>query len=295
MQISELDFKISNLNSWSFGYFWCTAYHDAFSTPEIENNNLLVQARFLNHFGFDCAGISFKNLDRLSQEDRQQLLDYLNQKMLTFHPLYSSLHFDAVSKETAEEEAKIFKENLVKYGPFYQRKIVSCNLESGTRFDTDMTVEDRIAKITENIIPFAQAAHDLGYQFAIENCGDFYCHEIVQICQNAPYLMMLFDTGNTYLIGEDPIQATYTAAPYTVAVHFRDVKVQPDASRQIINFEHAHLGDGDVPLKEIHDILMANSPEPLSLMFETELSHSIEKDPWECLKTEIDYINSMDD
>jgi sugar phosphate isomerase/epimerase len=104
----------------------------------------------------------------------------------------------------------------------------------------------------------------------IEDHGDFYCSDLVKLCKQTPHLYIFLDTGNTYLIGEQPIPAFEAAAPYTIGTHFKDHTVRPNPD--ILHFEVSccALGDGDVPLRECYKILMEKAPHPekLAMMFE---------------------------
>lgn len=287
------DCKVNSLLTCSLEHFGFSEYEETFGSNDPDCGYLLARAKLVDYFGFDMTGIRLSALENLSEPECEKLLTYLNERIVTFHPVIDSHNFSAMTAQEANTFADNYINSLTKNDKFYRNKTITCNLNSGTRFDQDVELEEKLETIANNIAPLVKNCLSAGYRFAIENAGDFYCSEIVRICQSVPGAMMVYDTGNTYLIGEDSLQALYTAAPYTIVVHFRDVKVCPDPRNQIIRLQYAPLGEGDVDLEKSLEIIMANSPDPLSLIFETEINRHDKLSVWESLEKEIKYINAI--
>ena len=81
---------------------------------------------------------------------------------------------------------------------------------------------------------------------------------IVQIIKavDSPNLRFLFDTGNTFTVCEDPVDAAYDAAPYTALVHLKDLRVLPWCpGREFVSAMYAApLGRGHVNNRKILEI-----------------------------------------
>jgi sugar phosphate isomerase/epimerase len=119
--------------------------------------------------------------------------------------------------------------------------------------------------------PLAKACKDMGRPLGIENHGDFYCSDLVELCERVPGLGIFLDTGNCYLIGEKPLPAAREAAPHTIGTHFKDHMVSPAPGPLRFEIHGAVLGQGHVGLRQIYDILAAHAPAPDKLVMHWEL------------------------
>jgi sugar phosphate isomerase/epimerase len=137
--------------------------------------------------------------------------------------------------------------------------------------------------------------HGLGLPFGIENHGDYYCSDLVSLCQEVPHLGIFLDTGNTYLIGEVPLPAFEAAAPYVVGSHFKDHHVRPCPDAHPLHFEvgPSIIGDGDVPLRECYQLLLEKNPNPDSLVMEIELIPPSGIDPVESFERSVNFVKSL--
>lgn len=286
------DCKVNSLLTWSLGHFWCNEYEEAFS-ENATINFALSRARLIDHFGFDLTGIKTDMLDLLSDTELEELALFLNEKDITFHPILEAFNFASVTLDEAKAFADEYASTLAKHDKLYRSKTITCNLASGTRFEHEFDLDEKLDIIARNLAVVVEKCQSLGYRFAIENAGDFYTSEIVRLCQTIPGLLMVFDIANSYLIGEDSMQAFYISAPYTAVVHFRDVKVCPEPHNQIIRLRYAPLGEGDVELEKGLEIILANCPDPMSLIFETEIINDGTYTVWESLEKEINFINTI--
>ena len=84
---------------------------------------------------------------------------------------------------------------------------------------------------SEALTPVAKICHDLGTPLGVENREDFYCSDLVELCQQTAAPGDFPGHRRTLtLIGEKPITAIREAAPYVIGGHFKDhlVKSRPD-------------------------------------------------------------------
>ena len=110
------------------------------------------------------------------------------------------------------------------------------------------------AQIREGLAKYAPMAADQGVTFGIENHQDFTSQELVDFCTEAgPAVGITFDTGNTFPVGEAPLDFARRIAPLVRHVHLKDYRVQfTDEGYRLVR---CAIGDGAVPFKGIADIL----------------------------------------
>ena len=110
------------------------------------------------------------------------------------------------------------------------------------------------AQIREGLGKYAPLASDQGVTLAIENHQDFTAQELVDFCQEfGPALGITFDTGNTFPVGEAPLDFTRRIAPLVRHVHLKDYRVQfTDEGYRLVR---CAIGDGAVPFAGIVAIL----------------------------------------
>jgi sugar phosphate isomerase/epimerase len=144
-----------------------------------------------------------------------------------------------------------------------------------TRFTTEPPLDEQLALITENTRPIVKVAEECGIVLAFENHLDYRAREIVQVIEaiDSPNLRFLFDTGNTLTVCEDPVDAAYDAAPYTVLVHLKDLRVLPWCpGREFVSVMYsAPLGRGCVNNRKILEIMREQAPDPANLCLSLEL------------------------
>lgn len=144
-----------------------------------------------------------------------------------------------------------------------------------TRFTTTPPLDEQLALIIENSRPIVQAAAACGIVLAFENHLDYRAREIVRVIEAiaSPNLRLLFDTGNTLTVCEDPVDAALDAAPYTVLVHLKDLRVVPwTPRREFVSVMYAApLGRGHVNNRRILEILREQAPDPATLCLSLEL------------------------
>jgi 3-oxoisoapionate decarboxylase len=104
--------------------------------------------------------------------------------------------------------------------------------------------------------PKAAAA---GLTLAIENHQDLGSEELVAIAEEAgANVGVVFDTGNAFALGEDPVEFARRAAGRIRHVHLKDYQAQ--FTKQGFRLVRCALGDGCVPFQEIASVLASESP-----------------------------------
>ena len=148
--------------------------------------------------------------------------------------------------ESAFRSAKILGANTIRMG-------LSPVLE-GSRNAWGPKWFELIASIREGLSKYAPLARDQGVSLAIENHQDFTSQELVDFCHEAGAAVgICFDTGNTYPVGEAPLDFARRIAPLVRHVHLKDYRVQfTDEGYRLVR---CAIGDGAVPFKGIVDIL----------------------------------------
>jgi 3-oxoisoapionate decarboxylase len=104
--------------------------------------------------------------------------------------------------------------------------------------------------IREGLGKYAPMAEAEGRILAIENHQDFGSAELVDFCKEfGPAMGITLDTGNTFPVGEAPMDFVRRVAPLVRHVHFKDYRVQfTDEGYRLVR---CAIGDGAVPLKDM--------------------------------------------
>jgi 3-oxoisoapionate decarboxylase len=104
--------------------------------------------------------------------------------------------------------------------------------------------------IRDGLGKYAPLAEAEGRILGIENHQDFGGAELVDFCTEfGPAMGITLDTGNTFPVGEAPIDFVRRVAPFVRHVHLKDYRVQfTDEGYRLIR---CAIGDGAVPLKEM--------------------------------------------
>lgn len=156
------------------------------------------------------------------------------------------------------------------------------------RFRSDPPLREQLDRIIAALPALVEAAAEAGIVLAFENHLDYRAKEVVEIIEaiGSPNLRFLFDTGNPFSVCEDPVDAADAAAPYTVLVHIKDVRVVPWTPMSPGYFAVMYacpLGQGNVDLVRIVDILAERAPDPRTLPLAIEVTPippSADEDRW---------------
>jgi 3-oxoisoapionate decarboxylase len=105
----------------------------------------------------------------------------------------------------------------------------------------------------------AVRAADAGLGMAIEDHQDLGSEELVEISEEAgANVGVVFDTGNPFAVGEDPVEFARRAAHRIRHVHLKDYVAQPtDEGYRLVR---CAIGDGCVPFPEIAAVFASHTP-----------------------------------
>lgn len=251
---------------WGYAGVWAGQYLERDADP------LLARLKFLVHYGLKTTGIGLGQIAKLAPAAREALGKFvaahdLNLTLITgfncFNPDRSFLRRD-VDKVIGDLPGCV---SLVR------SRLVQFCAGAIHRFVREPALPRQLAMLAEGLTPVAAKCREMKISFGIENHGDYYVSDLVELCRMTPHLGIFLDTGNTYLIGEAPMPAFEQAAPLAVGTHFKDHHVRPMLEARPLHFEvgPAVLGEGDVPLKECYRLLRERALDPDALVMEIEL------------------------
>ena len=121
--------------------------------------------------------------------------------------------------ESALRSAKALNAKIVRLG-------LSPVLE-GSRNAWGDKWRDLQPSIRTGLKTYAPQAYEQGVTLAIENHQDFTSAELAGFCDEfGPGVGITLDTGNTFPVGESPLDFTRRVAPYVKHVHLKDYRVQ---------------------------------------------------------------------
>jgi sugar phosphate isomerase/epimerase len=97
----------------------------------------------------------------------------------------------------------------------------------------DLIGAPQIAALSKQFKEAIKIAEDNDIKLAVENHIDYTGEEILQLLENvnSPNFGVNFDTGNFLRLLDDPIKAMELLAPYVLAVHLKDLQVNPKMAR----------------------------------------------------------------
>ncbi len=255
--------------------------------------SLVANAEFVAEWGLDCTGAPATWLDQMEPGERDTLLRVLDENHLCLTLGVWTSYFGEV-----DEVARHLDEALAAVARWKDRvraPIVTTGAGNIHRFVREPSLTRQMDLLAERLPLLVQGCAALGIRVGIENHGDYYCSDLVELCGRVPGLGIFLDTGNTYLIGEASLPAIRAAAPFTVGTHFKDHIVAPRLDARPLHFEvgPAVLGEGDVGLREAYDILLELAPDPPSLVMEIEMVPPPELDPLEAMRRSVEFIRSL--
>lgn len=183
--------------------------------------------------------------------------------------------FETYAKEEVEELSALCRQSglLVEMGargsdPEYFQKMLDISDRMGASIlrltlDVDRSVEaeipgelQRIHNCLESVLP---SARKYGVRLAIENYIDLPSPEIVDIIRDLrdPQIGVCYDSANSILGFENPVETACLLAPYTITAHFKDVMTVLDPRGNTI--QGTALGEGMVDFPAILEIFRKNN------------------------------------
>jgi len=141
------------------------------------------------------------------------------------------------------------------------------------RWRQDPPLEEQLQRMAAALRPLCEAAADYGVRFAVENHADYRGSDLVRLfgMVGHPALRAQLDTGNAFVVAEDPVDAARALAPYTISTHIKDMTVRPMTEGEWIKVKGCGIGEGDVDFHAIVDILLKECPEADDLPFNLEI------------------------
>jgi sugar phosphate isomerase/epimerase len=258
------------------------------------DDSVMARLRWLVEHGLQATHVGLGEVERMTDAERGELGAYLVEHDLRLVPV---AHFDfldpgadAVMRKT-EETIRALGE----YHALLRAPIVTTLVGKYHRFMRQPSLHEQLERLPSVIAPLAYACHEFGCPLGIENHGDYYATDLVELCRRTPFLGIFLDTGNTYLIGEPSLPAIRAAAPLTIGTHFKDHHVWPEKQTFPLRFEigGAVLGEGDVGLREAYDILLEHAPRPESLVMLIEMIPQPPMGPEECLERTLAFVRGL--
>lgn len=135
------------------------------------------------------------------------------------------------------------------------------------RYDRSDPIQAQLMRIASNVRRLIPEADALRLTLALEPHMDYRCAELVQVVEAvaSPRLRLVFDFADSLSVNEDPLEAAQRAAPYTVAAHVRDMRVQALTEIATGAFFHTPIGDGHVPVGAMLEVLANAVTDPEQL------------------------------
>ena len=122
-----------------------------------------------------------------------------------------------------------------------------------------------VAGVRDRLGRAALAAEAAGLTIVIENHQDFTSRELVGLCEEfGPAVRIVYDTGNSFPVGEAPLDFTRVIAPYVRHVHLKDYNAQ--WTDEGIRLVRCAIGDGAVPFRALFAILGQHHDEVTAVL-----------------------------
>ena len=259
--------------------------------PDNDEDKLWKQLAFLCDFGLKSTGMRPESWLALRPAFREEMAALLVERDLHLNAHFGLPYFTAAPDEL-RERSEAFLADL--------RAEMRCLMVSGCagsvhRFMREPSLSEQLDRLAAGVAPIVAGCRELGLPVGIENHGDYYCADLVELCERVPGLGIFLDTGNTYLIGERPVPAYEVAAPYVMGGHFKDHHVHPDLSTLHFVLGGAALGEGDAELRSCWEILRRHTPRLDDVCMEIEMVWDQERyaDPIACLEASLTFVRSL--
>ena len=251
----------------------------------------MKRLRFIVEHGFRSTGFRLSEMREPARRDEVAAFVEEYDLRLTVHARARWLDPDT---DAVRRQADEFLEDLAAYGELLRVPIVTTAVGPYHRFMDSPSLQEQMDRLAELLPHVAEACYEMGRPLGIENHGDYYCSDLVELCRRVPHLGIFLDTGNTYLIGEQSVAGCRAAAPYTIGTHFKDhyVHPQPRGGLRFV-IQGAPLGEGHVGLEQVYRDLLELAPDPDGLVMQWEMVPPREMDPFECLERSWRFVRRL--
>ena len=274
---------------WTYSGLW----FDEFLTLDPDRD--LAALKFLIAHGMRGTDIFPIELEVMDEAKREHLFAFLAEHDLcyTLRPTVPELWTPETS---ADDRRRAVDAEVARIGAFAKdcRSPVVAFVSHGLhRFDREVPLEIQMERLRDALTPMAEVAAANDKLFGIENHGDYYCVELVELCKQVPHLGIFLDTGNCFLIGEAPLPAFQLAAPHVVGCHIKEHRVRPNSQALSFELEGAVLGQGDCELKACYELLLAEAPDPENLLMAIEWIPVPGMTPLDSLKASFAWVHEL--
>lgn len=231
----------------------------------------MAKLKFLQHYGLKTTGVGLAEWAGMPEDERGQAAEYLAEHdMALTLGVHADWHADKDDLKRRQEQLASW---LERFAGAARAPICTTSGAGIHRFCEDPPLAAQLDALAEGLAPLALVCEALQCPLAIENHGDYYVSDLVELCERTPGLGIFLDTGNTFLIGEKPLDAARVAAPHVRGTHFKDQRVRPMPTASPLHFEVANAapGQGDVPLREIYTLLKSQSSRWSTMTMQIEM------------------------
>lgn len=163
----------------------------------------------------------------------------------------------------------------------------------GNRFDREFPLSRQMEILASQLHPVVECCRAEDLPVAIENHGDYYVSDLIELCGRVPGLEIQLDTGNCYLIGERPDLIPEAAFPLVRSTHWKDHFVRPNHVNLSFDLTGATLGRGHAGLDAIYERLLRLHPDPASICMRVEWVPDPERDALECFADSLDHLKHL--
>jgi len=259
----------------------------------LDEDPLYARLKFLLAHDLRATNIKLDQLMAMTAEERARLGAFLADNDLHLIPY---VWYDYV--KSTPDEAKQHTDEIIavltECVAMLRTWIVVTHAGCGHRFDRTMPVGEKVRRLSEALGPISAACHALGAPLAINNQGDFYVSDFVELCERTPHLGVHLDTANIFWAGERMHPALETIAPHVFGTHWRDERITiGERKPRGVMLHNCCTGDGDVGLRECYDQLVKLAPDPKRLVMEIEMFPPSEMDKTEALEKSLAFVRSL--
>ncbi|MFW6189404.1 MAG: TIM barrel protein [Planctomycetota bacterium] len=260
---------------------------------ECDEDELYAKLKFLLAHDLQETSVALPDVLAMSDQERDRLGKFLEDNDLHLTP---QVWFDYVNADEGERERRTQEivTGLREHVGTLRAWSVFTKAGCGHRFDRAMPVEEKINRLCAALKPIAAACHELGTPLAINNQGDFYAADFVEMCERTPHLRLHVDTANIFWACERILPAFRRMAPHVVGTHWRDERVEIGSRKpRGVLLHNCVTGRGDVPLRQCFELLKQEAPNPDRLVMELEMFGPREMDNRECLAESLKFVRSL--
>lgn len=243
------------IDSYCYHRFLGDVYPDQ-DTPEknLTMGEFLARAHELGVDGVSLETCFLESFDDAYLKDLKAQLDEYK-----FDRVWAWGHPDGLERGKNPEAFEQMKSLIPK------AKVIGADVMRVTGSSLMFRHEDHLPQIKALAKQFKEAikiAEDCDVKMAVENHIDFTADEIMMLLEeiDSPNMGVNFDTGNFLRLLDDPIAGMEKLAPYTLAVHLKDLQVNIKEAKPTdwFFFSGVPVGQGLIDNQTLANILNKN-------------------------------------